>query len=284
MVSRYAAVTLGSPEFTTVDVGGFLVTEAHFAPDDFIPPHVHERACFCVMLQGSFDTTFTRHALSCLPGTVTTEPAGERHANRMCGGGAHVLVVQPELAQVEGLGGAADLFDGIHHVRDSGVAGTAWRIARELRAPDNLAPLAIEGLVLDMLVSAARSSDPGSREGRTAPGWLLRAEELVRSRFREPLRIAGIAAAVGVHPAHLARAFRARTGISIGLYVRRLRLDWAAGRLASSRDPLATVSLEAGFADQSHFTRSFRRYSGTTPLEYRRRCARSGCDGDAADR
>ena len=175
------------------------------------------------------DTTFSRHALSCLPGTVTTEPAGERHANRMCGNGAHVLVVQPDPARIEALGCAADLFDGIHHVADAGVAGTAWRIARELRAPDDLAPLAIEGLVLDMLVSAARTSAPASGEGRSAPAWFVRAEELVQSRFREPLRIAGITEAVGVHPAHLARAFRVRTGVSIGLYVRRLRCDSGRG-------------------------------------------------------
>jgi len=38
---------------------------------------------------------------------------------------------------------------------------------------------------------------------------------------------------------------------------------------------LATIALEAGFADQSHFTRTFRRATGFTPREYRRLHARA---------
>jgi len=75
---------------------------------------------------------------------------------------------------------------------------------------------------------------------------------------------------VEVHPAHLARAFRAHFRMSMGPYVRRLRLDWAAGELARSDLPLAAVALAAGFADQSHFTRTFKRYLGVTPNVYRR--------------
>jgi AraC-like DNA-binding protein len=52
--------------------------------------------------------------------------------------------------------------------------------------------------------------------------------------------------------------------------LRELRLTWAAGRLADSDDAIAQVALEAGFFDQSHFTRMFKRHFGLTPLAYRR--------------
>jgi AraC-like DNA-binding protein len=51
--------------------------------------------------------------------------------------------------------------------------------------------------------------------------------------------------------------------------VRRLRLEWAAQRLAESSDPLSAVALGAGFADQSHLNRHFRRRYGFTPGEFR---------------
>ncbi len=118
-----------------------------------------------------------------------------------------------------------------------------------------------------MLVSLARVSAAGIR--RTPP-WLHRAQELLHDRFADSLRTGEIAKEVAVHPAHLARAFRGCFGVSMGAYVRRLRLEWAAMKLAHSERSLAELALAAGFADQSHFTRAFKRYSGLTPRAYRR--------------
>jgi len=53
------------------------------------------------------------------------------------------------------------------------------------------------------------------------------AQEYVHARFREAPQLGEIARAVDVHPARLARAFRSQLGVSIGTYVRRLRLDWS---------------------------------------------------------
>ncbi len=78
-----------------------------------------------------------------------------------------------------------------------------------------------------------------------------------------------VASAIGVHPAHLARVFRAHYGISVGEYGRRVRLAWAATEIARGHTSLATVATQAGFADQSHFTRLFKRYVGITPARYR---------------
>jgi AraC-like DNA-binding protein len=60
-------------------------------------------------------------------------------------------------------------------------------------------------------------------------------------------------------------------GCTVTGYVHRLRIDWARERLERSDMPLADVALDVGFADQAHFTRVFRRVTGSTPSEYRRR-------------
>jgi AraC family transcriptional regulator len=69
---------------------------------------------------------------------------------------------------------------------------------------------------------------------------------------------------------HLARVFSLKYGTPVGTYVRGLRLNWAAARLADSEDTIAQIASEAGFFDQSHFTRTFRRHFGLTPQAYRR--------------
>jgi AraC family transcriptional regulator len=48
-----------------------------------------------------------------------------------------------------------------------------------------------------------------------------------------------------------------------------LRIEWATARLRDSRSSLSEIALSAGFADQSHFTRVFRRATGLTPARFR---------------
>lgn len=260
-------VTMGSPAFRSLRLDGFEVVEAWFAPGDELARHTHDRACVGVMLAGSFDLRIDGGCLACTPATAFTEPAGETHSNSIGTGGARVIVVQPDPGRAELLRPFAGLLDRPSHRRHAGIAAQGARLAAELDAHDDLAALAAEALVLEMLVTLARVS---SAETRRAPHWLLRAQELVHARFAEPLRTGQIAREVAVHPAHLARTFRRRFGMSLGSYVRRLRLEWAAAELTRSERPLAGVALSAGFSDQSHFTRAFRRYSGLTPGMYRR--------------
>ena len=78
-----------------------------------------------------------------------------------------------------------------------------------------------------------------------------------------------MAAAVDVHPSHLARTFRDCFHVPLGTYIRRLRIEWATRRVAESTDPLSAIAARAGFADQSHFTREFRKRNGVSPARFR---------------
>src|SRR3546814_17031619 len=69
----------------------------------------------------------------------------------------------------------------------------------------------------------------------------------------------------GVHPVHLAREFHRRFGCTVGHYIRQRRIEFACHRLTASRDPLFEVAVEAGFSDQSHLTKPFRRLVGLPP-------------------
>lgn len=268
--SAIVPITMGASGAATLALDEFAVTDAVFPPQVYLPPHVHERASFAIMLEGSFDISITHHSYACAPHSAVTEPAQERHDNRLGAAGAHVVVVQPDAAAVERLGPCGRLFEEVHHIHDTPARAAAWRIARELRAPDGATPVAVEGLVLEMLALSTRQGRYVDAVRRTpAPPWLARAREALHDSFLHPPRIRDLAAAAGVHPDHLARAFRLRFGIPVGSYVRRLRLDWAAGRLETGEHTISAIALDAGFADQSHFTRAFKRHTGLTPLEYR---------------
>jgi AraC family transcriptional regulator len=98
------------------------------------------------------------------------------------------------------------------------------------------------------------------------------ARDFLHEHFAEKLSLRRIAAAAGVHPVHLCRAFPRKFGVTVGDYLRALRVDDAARQLAATRRPIAEIALDAGFDSQSHLTRHFRARLGVTPAAYRARC------------
>ncbi len=273
--SRAVPVQMGAARSVQRDVGPLRLTHATFPAGARLDAHIHDRSTFGVMLSGGFVLRFASPALGrrsyeCGAGWAFTEPAGEMHGNDVGSGGADVLVVQvdPESPDDAVAPFRSLLLDEIRHLRHGGVELNARGMVRELERPDTLSDLALEALVLESLVHAGRLVSVA--RGRDDPPWLRRAEDFVRDRFREALRIADVAEAVGVHPAHLASVFRDKHGLPLGAFIRRLRLEWSADRLARSADSLSSIAYGAGFADQSHFTRAFKRHTGLPPGAYRR--------------
>ena len=270
MAGGHVPVTTGSRASRRADIDGFLVTWVRFPPLLKLPLHTHDRATVAVILSGSFHGLMRHSSHPCPLATTITEPPGEAHGNQFEQAGADVLTIQPDPERLELLEPFADVIGEVNYLRDPVVASLASRAARELRVPDQISAFAVEGLVLEMLVLAARQRGSAGIGGdRRPPNWLAEARNLLHDRSHEQLQIADLASAVGVHPAHLARTFRLHFGTPVGSYARRLRLIWAAGRLGNSDDPIAQIALDAGFFDQSHFTRAFKQNFGQTPLAYR---------------
>jgi AraC family transcriptional regulator len=263
-------VTLGSSSSRCVDAGGFLVTRVRFPPLLKLPLHTHERATVAVILNGSFDGLMRRASHPCPQASVLTEPPGEPHGNLFERAGADVLTVQPDPGRLELLQPFAGVLGEVNHMRDLVVTALARRVADELREPDDVTRFAVEGLILELLALMARLRNvPEPRAGRQPPRWLAEARDLLHDHYAERLLVTDVADAVGVHPVHLARVFRLHYGTPVGAYLRALRLTWAAGMLTDSDDGIAQIALQAGFFDQSHFTRVFKRQFGLTPLAYR---------------
>lgn len=84
---------------------------------------------------------------------------------------------------------------------------------------------------------------------------------------------AGLAAAVGLSPNHAMTVFRRATGVTVLHYVTQLRLAHAHRLLATTRQPILEIALEAGFGSQAQFYEVFRRSFGTSPAALRRRIA-----------
>lgn len=263
-----APATFGSRRALSREVEGFAVSDVHFGADLDLPRHTHDHAIVAVVMAGSMGQFGgSGRSTECRAATVLVEPAGEPHANRFGAAGARILMVSPEQGEREILEPFLLVLASGAHLHDPEISALAARVSHELSVPDNITPLAVTGLVLEMLARTSRMAGP--RSARRPPPWLAVARDLLHERFPEPVRIGDVARAAGVHPVHLARVFRAQYGMSVSSYLRGLRVDWAASQLVTTDHPIAEIADQAGFSDQSHLTRSMRSRLGATPLEWR---------------
>jgi AraC-like DNA-binding protein len=254
---------------TAADVNGFTVRELRFPPGYLQAPIEPERPYLAVVLEGSMVKSFRATTMDFAGGSAFTMPAGLWHGATFGARGSTIVIIRPNRDSTP----LTDAFRRLVELRGRGFNWLAWRLAAELRASDAAAPMAAEGFALEILAATAREAALDRRVGRT-PQWLGTAEEYIRARIGEPVGLSELASAVGVNAAHLARVFRSRYGLSVGAFGRRVRLDWAAAEIARNDRPIAEIAAEAGFADQSHFTRIFRQHVGTTPARFREEARR----------
>jgi len=136
----------------------------------------------------------------------------------------------------------------------------------------------IWGLLLQLLVTLARTAaDAKLADTATqAPQAFARTLTYIDENFTEDIRIRSLAAMAGVSYRHYTTLFRVATGMTVGAYVTRLRIEFAKKRLLETEN-IVFAGLDAGFGDLSHFYRVFRQAVGTTP---RRFIEANGAAGD----
>ena len=120
---------------------------------------------------------------------------------------------------------------------------------------------------------AITPSRPPPREvrGGLAPCALRRVHEHIEQNLTGKLLAEKLAAIAKVSPGHFNRAFKQSTGKSPHRYITHRRVALAAELLERTSRTLAEIALDVGFADQSHFCRTFALVTGETPSARRRR-------------
>jgi AraC family transcriptional regulator len=248
--------------------GPFELSESVYAANTSLAPHVHARAYLGLVVQGSHRETAGAQERHCERATVVFHPAAERHANRFFAAGGRIFRLEIDDVWLARLREVAATVDRPAEAHGGVLSRIACRIFSEFRAPDRVSPLMVEGLALEFATALVRGD--GATAAARAPAWLRTAVDYLHAHATGEIRLDGVAAAAGVHPAHLTRVFRTHYGCAVGEYVRRIRIEIAARELATSQRTIAAIAADLGFADQSHFTRVFARITGLPPARYRR--------------
>jgi AraC family transcriptional regulator len=228
-----------------------------------LPSHSHERAYFCLIRRGSYTETYGRRTRDCRPMTLVFHPPGEPHAQTFSG--CPVASFNVEIGS-EWLQRAAEWsshLDQPAEFHGGEVAALGQKLFHEFACNDKDSTVSIEGLTLEILAACTGSNAKACDAPH--PRWLADAREMLDARFREPMTLRSIAREAGVHSVYFAAAFRRFYHRSVGEYLRWRRLEYVRGKLLDPELSLAEIALDAGFADQSHLTRNFKRFREGRP-------------------
>lgn len=222
--------------------------------------HAHAQAHACFVVEGLLIERDGGKVRRMPAGTGRLSPAGDEHRLAVGPGGVRCLVFEVAADFLEASNAA---FPGDRrYVSGPAVNDVARRLIGELHGADDVSPVCLELLALEIAALAGPSVGPALS---SAPDWLERVRERIRDDPRSVPTLAELARDVGVSRARLARMFRARYGYTIGQYVRGRRLEAARRLILRTETPLSTVAYEAGFADQSHMTRAIASRFGAPP-------------------
>jgi AraC family transcriptional regulator len=248
-----------------------------------VPPTTHHWLVLNHRLPSLFSLQFAGQERNTPPplGTMIIIPAGSLSRWRWSGSGesTHILVEPQLLARV-----AAEAIDlnpdrvelpPVYALADPAVQAAMLALDAELRAGGPGGRLLAESLGNVLAVHLLRRfSAPGPTD--VHPGGVLSRHKLrtvieyIHEHLDAELSLDHLAAVAHVSPYHFARLFKHSTGLPPHQYVIACRIE-RAKELLRGRDrlPLAEVATEVGFADQSHFTRHFKRLVGVTPRRFR---------------
>ena len=243
------------------------MTEVAYAARGRLSEHSHENAIFCFVLQGTYCESDNKQEIQCKPLTLTFRPPGEIHQDKFHNQEVRVFTIEIPPRWIERLQQDSIYLGSSLNFQGGLITRLSDRLVKEVHRMDTAASLIIEGLTLEILAETARHS--AQNVERRIPLWLKRAKDLLHARFAEHLTLEQIASEVGVHPIHLASVFRQKYHCTVGEYIRGLRIEYSRHEIEKGETPLAIIALEAGFANQGHFSSTFKRLTGFTPASYR---------------
>jgi AraC family transcriptional regulator, transcriptional activator of pobA len=121
-----------------------------------------------------------------------------------------------------------------------------------------------------LLVGVARlaADVPGGLRHNDEP-LLASVFDVIETRYREPLSLRDVAAAVGLTPGHLTTTVARKTGRTVQQWITERRMTEARHLLTDTDLTVHAIATRTGFADPAYFVRTFRRDHGATPTTWR---------------
>jgi AraC family transcriptional regulator len=246
-----------------IDTGGVIASLScypHASPYDE-DLHYHETLHLSMILRGGNAEKRKIKRIECLPGTVTWYDAGEPHRS---------VNIVPDSCQIN-----VEITDKFMTARELPVSAGALekcspadrqflmlKVYKELLVNDPESSLSITSALLRAVYFTGKAAN-----AKGIPNWVPMIKESLQDRWNDHITLNELALVAGLHPANLSGYFPQYFGCTIGEYRRKLKVEKALDLINNSGLSLTAIAHNAGFSDQSHFTRTCKELTGWNPKQ-----------------
>jgi len=250
----------------TMLLDGITLTDTVYTHEK-VDWHYHENAYFTFILQGFMTEGSKKGVLHCPAGTLLFHNWQESHYNIKPPVYTRGFHVEIKRSWFEKFSFSANAPEGSFNISDPYLKILFHALYKEAGYPGGSYTLPVESMLLQVLDNIFNGQVP-QRPGY--PCWVNKGRELLHDTPHQQLNLAYIAKELGIHPVHLSRDFARYFNCSFGEYIRKIRIEKALTMINNKNINFSDIVFECGFADQSHFIRSFKTITNTTPLQYRK--------------
>lgn len=228
--------------------------------NDYFPFHFHDYYCVSLITNGTEVLNNTEQQFIAPAGTISITQANEVHRNNSLsetGYSYKTIYVNPDVLAFYNHGKKVpalnrviydrQLFNSFLHLFDGSIVN----------------PALLENAVAGLARNAANPY-----EGNTMEKYFAKIDGIIEEHASRPIDTAWLASKFRMSKFHFIRSFKKAKGITPQTYIMLYRLGKTKKLLLESV-PLIDIAYQAGFHDTSHFTRSFRKYFGVPPGQYR---------------
>jgi AraC-like DNA-binding protein len=111
--------------------------------------------------------------------------------------------------------------------------------------------------------------------GKKIPAWAQELKDLIQDHIDTNLTLKELSKDLAINPSYLSREFSKHfDNLSFGEYIRKQRIERAIELMATPSYSLTEIAYLTGFSDQSHFARIFKKHTGSSPSEYRKKISK----------
>ena len=250
----------------TILLEGITLTDTEYTHDK-VDWHYHENAYFTFILQGCVIEGNKKEIYHCPAGSLLFHNWQDAHYNIKPPGFTRGFHVELDLGWFTAIQPGFSVAEGSMNLLNPELKILMYKIFKETKLGDNNQQLNISALLADLFGGIS-----GTEEifGRKVPVWVRQIREVLNDNPLTAWTLQELAHAVAIHPVHLSRGFVKYFNCTLGEYIRAVKIERALAMLPEKKYTLTEIALACGFADQSHFIRTFKDQCDTRPSHYRK--------------